>query len=83
VVSLVPRSDPVDLGEDGRALVKDLFRERRKQLGGLLRRHRGLSVEQVRALENELSIVASSRPESLSVNDFHRMTTWLRDRRDP
>lgn len=82
VVSLTPRPDPVDLGEDGRSLVKELFRERRKQIGGLLRRHRGLSVEQVSALESELSIPAKSRPESLSVSDFYRITQWLRSRRD-
>jgi hypothetical protein len=40
-------------------------------------------VEQVRALENELSIAASSRPEILSVSDFFRIAAWLRDRRDP
>ena len=82
VVSLTPRTEPVDLGEDGTALVKDLFRERRKQLGGLLRRHRGLSMEQVVQLETELEISASSRPESLSVSDFFRITTWLRGRRN-
>lgn len=80
VVSLTPRTDPIELGEDGTALVKDVFRERRKQIGGLLRRHRGLSVEQVAELEGELGIPASSRPESLSVSDFQRLTIWLRSR---
>lgn len=82
VVSLTPGKDPLELGDDGTALVKDLFRERRKQIGGLLRRHRGLSVGQVSSLEAELSIPATSRPESLSVSDFLRIAQWLRGRRD-
>lgn len=83
VVSLTPRQESIDLGEDGTALVKDLFRERRKQLGGLLRRHRGLSVDQISEMEADLSVDASSRPESLSVSDFNRLANWLRDRRSP
>jgi 16S rRNA (adenine1518-N6/adenine1519-N6)-dimethyltransferase len=80
VVSLRRREDPVELGADGIALVKDLFRERRKQLGGLLRRHRGLSVAEVASLEAELSLAAELRPERLAVADFHRIAAWLRAR---
>ena len=80
VISLRRRSDPVELGDDGTALVKDLFRERRKQIGGLLRRHRALSVAQVAELEADLEIDPASRPEHLSVADFHRIAVWLRTR---
>jgi 16S rRNA (adenine1518-N6/adenine1519-N6)-dimethyltransferase len=78
VVTLRSRQNPVDLGEDGIALVRELFSERRKQIGGLLRRHRGLSLAQVEGMDDELGIAAAARPESLSVNDFHRLATWVR-----
>jgi len=78
VVSLRRRAEPIELGADGTALVKDLFRERRKQLGGLLRRHRGLSVARIADLETDLGIDPTSRPERLSVGDFHRIAVWLR-----
>jgi 16S rRNA (adenine1518-N6/adenine1519-N6)-dimethyltransferase len=80
VVSLRRRSEPVELGDDGTALVKDLFRERRKQIGGLLRRHRALSVAQVAELGTDLELDPTSRPEQLSVADFHRIAAWLRAR---
>lgn len=79
VVSLVPRAEPVDLGDDGVALVRELFSERRKQIGGLLRRHRGLSLAQVQSMESGLQIAASARPESLAVEDFQRLATWVRE----
>lgn len=82
VVSLWRRSDPVALGEDGIALVRTLFSERRKQIGGLLRRHRGLSVAETEALERDTGLDADDRPESLSVEDFLRLTQWLRARGD-
>jgi len=78
VVSLRSRENPVDLGADGIALVRELFSERRKQIGGLLRRRRGLSLAQVAVMEDELGIAAAARPESLSVDDFDRLATWVR-----
>ena len=78
VVTLSSRENPVDLGEDGIALVRELFSERRKQIGGLLRRHRGLSLAQVETMHDELGIAATARPESLSVDDFHSLATWVR-----
>jgi 16S rRNA (adenine1518-N6/adenine1519-N6)-dimethyltransferase len=78
VVTLSSREDPVDLGEDGIALVRELFSERRKQIGGLLRRHRGLSLAQIEAMDDELGIAATARPESLSVDDFHSLAIWVR-----
>lgn len=78
VVSMVPRPHPVDLGADGTALVRTLFSERRKQLGGLLRRHRGLSLAQVQSMESALGIAPGARPETLSVDDFARLAGWVR-----
>jgi len=78
VVTLSSREDPVDLGADGIALVRELFSQRRKQIGGLLRRHRGLSLAQIGAMDDELGIAATARPESLSVDDFHSLAIWVR-----
>jgi 16S rRNA (adenine1518-N6/adenine1519-N6)-dimethyltransferase len=74
VVRLRPRAERVKLGEDGRALVKDLFQQRRKQLGGLLRRRYERSPEEVIAVLGELGLEPSLRPESLSIQDFARLT---------
>lgn len=82
VVSLRRRPDPVELGDDGRRLVRTLFSERRKQIGGLLRRHRGLSVAEVDALWASAAIRPDARPETLGVDDFHRLATWIRTRGD-
>ena len=78
VVTLSSRENPVDLGENGIALVHELFSERRKQICCLLRRHRGLSLAQVEAMDDELGIAATARPESLSVEDFNSLATWIR-----
>jgi len=78
VVTLTAREDPVLLGEDGTALVRDLFSERRKQIGGLLRRHRGLSLAQIPEMESATGLNAQARPETLSVDDFSRLAGWIR-----
>lgn len=80
VVSIRRREEPVDLAEDGTALVRDLFSERRKQIGGLLRRHRGLSVDEIEEMTEATQLSPDARPETLSVDDFHRLATWVRAR---
>lgn len=78
VVRLVRRIDPVDLGDDGRALVKDLFGQRRKQIGGLLRRRPGVDAERVEALLDRCGLDPRRRPETLSVEDFARLRDAIR-----
>ena len=78
VVRLVRRDEPVDLAEDGRALVKDLFRQRRKQIGGLLRRRLDIDDARVGALLGRTGIESRRRPETLSVDDFVRLRDVIR-----
>lgn len=77
VVQLTRRAVPVELGRDGRALVKRLFRERRKQIGGLLRRTLELPEELVGAVLDPLDLDGSRRPESLTPEDFARLAREL------
>jgi len=70
VIELRPREDAVELGETGIALVKRLFQERRKQVGGVLKRVYPEHGEQwLRAA----AIDPSARPEQLSLDDYHRL----------
>jgi 16S rRNA (adenine1518-N6/adenine1519-N6)-dimethyltransferase len=69
VVRLTRRSDPIELGEDGVALVKRLFRERRKQVGGLLQRLHPDGLTWLSAC----GIDPKARPEQLSIDDFARL----------
>lgn len=78
VVRLRPRSERVELGSDGRALVKDLFQQRRKQLGGLLRRRHERRADEVEAMLRELGLDPMARPELLSIDDFSRLTVAVR-----
>jgi 16S rRNA (adenine1518-N6/adenine1519-N6)-dimethyltransferase len=80
VVSLRPRRDRVELGEAGRALVKELFGERRKQIGGILRRRHGLRKPDLDSLEVDCDISPRCRAENLSLEDFVRLRDWLRQR---
>jgi 16S rRNA (adenine1518-N6/adenine1519-N6)-dimethyltransferase len=80
VVSLRPRRDRVELGEAGRALVKELFGERRKQIGGILRRRHGLRKPDLDSLEADCDISPRCRAENLSLEDFVRLRDWLRQR---
>ena len=78
VVRLRRREDPVDLGDDGRALVKELFGQRRKQIAGVLRQRSDLDAAVVaRALE-VAGLDGSRRPETLAVDDFVRLRDALR-----
>jgi 16S rRNA (adenine1518-N6/adenine1519-N6)-dimethyltransferase len=77
VVVLRPRTDPVELGESGRALVKRLFRERRKQVGGLLRRHYELDEIGLERMAIETGIEPRRRPEELALEDFQTLDRWL------
>lgn len=79
VVRLVARRDPVQLGDDGTRLVKDLFQQRRKQLGGLLRRrHRDADIDVVLT---RLGLDSAARPESLSIEQFAQLALALRGER--
>lgn len=77
VVQLTRRAMPVELGPEGRALVKMLFRERRKQIGGLLRRALDLPESSVEALLGAVGLQRARRPESLTPEDFARLARAL------
>ncbi len=77
VVELRPREDPVELGEGGTRLVKTLFSERRKQVGGLLRRRYSIPDARLAQMEAECGIDPRLRPEQLAVEDFLRLERWL------
>jgi 16S rRNA (adenine1518-N6/adenine1519-N6)-dimethyltransferase len=81
VVELRPRSEVIELGERGTALVKELFRERRKQIGGLLRRHEGCSESDLNALEATTGIDPRTRPQELSASQFQALDLFLEDLR--
>ena len=78
VVRLVRRDEPVELAEDGRTLVKDLFGQRRKQIGGLLRRRLDVDDARVGQLLDRTGIEPRRRPETLSVDDFVRLRDVIR-----
>jgi 16S rRNA (adenine1518-N6/adenine1519-N6)-dimethyltransferase len=80
VVELRPRPDAVDLGESGTQLVKELFAERRKQIGGLLRRRHGLDQGDLDGIEAETGIDVRRRAESLALEEFVELDGWLRRR---
>ena len=69
VVLLTRRADPIDLSEPGVALMKRLFRERRKQVGGLLQRLHPDGLAWLGAC----NIDPKARPEQLSIEDFARL----------
>lgn len=83
VVELRPRENPVDLGESGTRLVKDLFSERRKQVGGLLKRRYSLTDSQLAEMTASTGIDPRRRPEELSLEDFQRLDLWLGGGRKP
>lgn len=79
VVELTRRDDPVDLGPRGTALVKRLFQERRKQIGGLLRRVCDLPETAVDDILSGLGLDRAGRPEGLAPEDFARLARALDD----
>jgi len=82
VVELRARDDVIELGESGTQLVKQLFRERRKQVGGLLRRHYEIPEPGLAKMEADTGIEPRRRPEELSLEDYLRLTRWLEERRE-
>ncbi len=78
VMVLTRREDPVDLGGGGRRLVKELFAERRKQIGGLLRRRLGVPAPRLHALPAATGLDPAQRAETLSPEDFARLAAWVR-----
>jgi 16S rRNA (adenine1518-N6/adenine1519-N6)-dimethyltransferase len=83
VVQLTPRPDPVELGEAGVALVKELFAERRKQIGGLLRKRLGLAEAEVERMAQATGLEPRRRAETLDLREFAGLSRWLtiRERR--
>lgn len=77
VVELRPRQDARRLDESTCQLVRDLFGQRRKQIGGLLRRRDGLGEVEVKALAADLGLDPRARAESLTLDDFVRLDRWL------
>ncbi len=82
VVVLTPRAERVDLGESGTQLVKRLFRERRKQVGGLLRRVYEIPEPALAKMKADTGIEPRCRPEELSLENFQQLDLWLRRRRE-
>lgn len=60
-----------------RELVKTLFRERRKQLGSLLRKFYGVDEEFLVELERREGLSPSRRPETLSIEELARLAGRL------
>lgn len=79
VVEMRRRTDPLELGETGTKLVKVLFGERRKQIGGMLRRHYGLDRRAVESMTAATGIDARARAENLSIEDFVALDDWLQE----
>ena len=82
MVELRPREDPVELGESGTRLVKQLFSERRKQVGGLLRRRYSLTDARLAEMSASTGIDPRRRPEQLTLEDFQGLDQWLSGRRE-
>lgn len=78
VVRLVRRDDAVDLGDDGRALVKELFGQRRKQIGGLLKRRDDLDEVSTMRVLATADLHPTQRAETLAVADFVRLRDAIR-----
>lgn len=72
VIELRPREKPVELGEMGISLVKRLFQERRKQVGGVLKR---LYPGRAEAWLEAAGIDPKARPEQLGLDDFRRLAS--------
>ncbi len=83
VVELRPRKNSVELGESGTALVKALFRERRKQVGGLLKRNWDVDSDELDRIKETIGIDPRSRPEDLSDSDFRALDLYLKELRNP
>jgi 16S rRNA (adenine1518-N6/adenine1519-N6)-dimethyltransferase len=81
VVELRPRDQVVELGERGCTLVKELFRERRKQIGGLLKRRQSWDDAQLRRMRESTGIDPRLRPEDLSISDFRALDLYLEESR--
>ncbi len=79
VVELKPRANPENLTDSCVSLVKDLFQQRRKQVGGLLRRRNGLSVHDVQTLEAQVGFSMSQRPEQLTRANYMELDAWLQE----
>lgn len=77
VVRARPRPDRVELGARGTQLVKTLFQQRRKQIGGLLRRAYDVPVERLDRLDSDVGVSPRARAEELSLADFVRLGDWL------
>jgi 16S rRNA (adenine1518-N6/adenine1519-N6)-dimethyltransferase len=80
VVELRPRAVPCVLEESTRRLIRDLFQQRRKQIGGLLRRRDGLDDEELEGLAKAVGLDLRQRAESLTLDDFLRLDRGLRGR---
>lgn len=78
VVRLVPRPDPCSLEADGTALVKSLFSQRRKQIGGILRKQLALDEPAVGRLLEGVALETKQRAETMSVEDFVRLRDAIR-----
>lgn len=82
VVKLLPREEIVEFGDQGTRLVKELFRERRKQIGGLLKRRYGLGEARLTQLSESTGIDPRLRPEDLSIEDFRALDLYLEESRN-
>jgi 16S rRNA (adenine1518-N6/adenine1519-N6)-dimethyltransferase len=73
VIRLEPLATPRVAAADWpayRALVKTLFRERRKQLGTLLKKYYGVADDFLVEMERSGGLVARRRPETLSIEEL-------------
>jgi 16S rRNA (adenine1518-N6/adenine1519-N6)-dimethyltransferase len=77
VVELRPRADARPVADSTRQLVRDLFQQRRKQIGGLLKRQHGLEDAEVEDLSEATGVDARARAENLVLDDFLRLDRWL------
>jgi 16S rRNA (adenine1518-N6/adenine1519-N6)-dimethyltransferase len=80
VVELRRRTDPIELGESAKELARELFSQRRKQIGGVLRRRYRVTPEQLESMPSVTGLRADQRPESMSPEDILRLDDWLRGR---
>ena len=80
MIRLAPLAEPL-VGEGEwpayRDLVKTLFRERRKQMGTLLKKYYDLADDNLLDMERSTGLDPRRRPETLSIEELARLAGWL------
>ncbi len=77
IVPFSPNARPIEAREALIKTAKVFFQGKRKQIGGMIRRHWHKTPEELNIFEKESNISLSARPENLSVDQWEKIHNFL------